>query len=145
MAATYANKGVNPITGKEVIPDHVNQDAISIMISCGMCNGAGQWIVDVGVPAKSGVGGGVIGVVPGVCGFATFSPRLDHNGNSVRGVKVARAMSEALGLHVLKGGSSKKGSSKGGSSVPAPAPASSGAASKKDEPQHEDNDVIHHV
>eukprot|EP00933_Yihiella_yeosuensis_P019766 TRINITY_DN15966_c0_g1_i1.p1 TRINITY_DN15966_c0_g1~~TRINITY_DN15966_c0_g1_i1.p1 ORF type:complete len:812 (+),score=176.22 TRINITY_DN15966_c0_g1_i1:55-2436(+) len=104
MAATYANKGVNPITKNRVIDEKVNDEAISIMISCGMYNGAGQWIVDVGVPAKSGVGGGVIGVVPGVCGFATFSPRLDQNGNSVRGVEVAKAMSEALGLHVLKGG-----------------------------------------
>jgi len=109
MAATLANKGVNPLTKKMAVPEDVNQDAISIMISCGMYNGAGQWIVDVGVPAKSGVGGGVIGVVPGVCGFATFSPRLDENGNSVRGVAVAKAMSEALGLHVL-GGSSKGGS-----------------------------------
>jgi len=114
MAATLANRGVNPVTKKEAIPEDINQDAISIMISCGMYNGAGQWIVDVGVPAKSGVGGGVIGVVPGVCGFATFSPRLDENGNSVRGVEVAKAMSEALGLHVLKGGSSSKGGSSKG-------------------------------
>lgn len=103
MAATLANKGVNPITKQATMPEDINQDAISIMISCGMYNGAGQWIVDVGVPAKSGVGGGVIGVVPGVCGFATFSPRLDENGNSLRGVAVAKAMSEALGLHVLGG------------------------------------------
>eukprot|EP00933_Yihiella_yeosuensis_P059081 TRINITY_DN5_c0_g1_i1.p1 TRINITY_DN5_c0_g1~~TRINITY_DN5_c0_g1_i1.p1 ORF type:complete len:1247 (+),score=307.98 TRINITY_DN5_c0_g1_i1:184-3741(+) len=104
MAATFANKGKNPLTGEQVIPEDVAQEAISIMISCGMYNGAGQWIVDVGVPAKSGVGGGVIGVVPGTCGFATFSPRLDPNGNSVRGVAVAEAMSKALGLHVLSGG-----------------------------------------
>jgi len=104
MAATFANKGKNPLTSEQVIPEDVAQEAISIMISCGMYNGAGQWIVDVGVPAKSGVGGGVIGVVPGVCGFATFSPRLDPNGNSVRGVAVAEAMSKALGLHVLSGG-----------------------------------------
>jgi urea transport system substrate-binding protein len=112
MAATFANKGVNPLTKQATMPEDINQDAVSIMISCGMYNGAGQWIVDVGVPAKSGVGGGVIGVVPGVCGFATFSPRLDENGNSVRGVLVAKAMSEALGLHVLGGGPKGQGGKK---------------------------------
>jgi hypothetical protein len=74
-----------------------------------MYNGAGKWIVDVGIPAKSGVAGLVMCVVPGVCGFAVFSPRLDENGNSTRGVAVAAAMSESLGLHVLKqnGGGAK--------------------------------------
>ena len=67
-----------------------------------MYNGAGKWIVDVGIPAKSGVSGLVMAVVPGVCGFAVFSPKLDEHGNSTRGVLVAAAISESLGLHVLK-------------------------------------------
>ena len=67
-----------------------------------MYNGAGKWIVDVGIPAKSGVAGLVMAVVPGVCGFAVFSPKLDEHGNSTRGVLVAAAISESLGLHVLK-------------------------------------------
>ena len=82
-------------------------------------NGAGKWIVDVGVPAKSGVSGVVLGVVPDVCGFAVFSPKLDMHGNSTRGVLVAKALSETLGLHVLKGskksGMSRESSVKGGS------------------------------
>ena len=76
-----------------------------------MYNGAGKWIVDVGIPAKSGVAGLVMCVVPGVCGFAVFSPRLDPNGNSARGVLVAAAMSEQLGLHVLKRNNHDHGSS----------------------------------
>jgi len=72
------------------------------MMSCGMYNGAGKWITEVGIPAKSGVAGLVMGVVPGVCGIAVFSPRLDQNGNSFRGVEVAKLISERFDLHVLR-------------------------------------------
>lgn len=67
-----------------------------------MYNGAGKWITEVGIPAKSGVAGLVMGVVPGVCGIAVFSPRLDQNGNSFRGVEVAKLISERFDLHVLR-------------------------------------------
>mmetsp|Transcript_19117 Transcript_19117/g.65683 ORF Transcript_19117/g.65683 Transcript_19117/m.65683 type:complete len:153 (+) Transcript_19117:2-460(+) len=79
-------------------------------------------MVDVGIPAKSGVSGVIMCVVPGVCGFAAFSPRLDANGNSTRGVLVASAASEILGLHVLHQGGGDGGTK-------APKKASSGGAS----------------
>ena len=118
IAASLANRGTNPRTGVEVIPHDVSDQIINVMMSCGMYNGAGKWIVDVGVPAKSGVSGVIMGVVPVVCGFAVLSPKLDEHGNSTRGVMVAKELSDALGLHVLKTAPSsstpaKKGSGSG--------------------------------
>jgi hypothetical protein len=72
------------------------------MMTCGMYNGAGNWMVDVGIPAKSGVGGGIFGVVPGVCGVAVFSPALNSSFNSVRGIEACVQLSQRLGLHVLQ-------------------------------------------
>eukprot|EP00238_Polyblepharides_amylifera_P013737 CAMPEP_0196598396 /NCGR_PEP_ID=MMETSP1081-20130531/94297_1 /TAXON_ID=36882 /ORGANISM="Pyramimonas amylifera, Strain CCMP720" /LENGTH=768 /DNA_ID=CAMNT_0041924087 /DNA_START=182 /DNA_END=2488 /DNA_ORIENTATION=+ len=109
MAATFANKGKNPMTLYQAIPKHAVDDMVTVMMSCGMYNGAGKWIVEVGLPAKSGVSGVVMCVVPGVCGIAVYSPRLDENGNSTRGVLVAKACSEKLGLHVLKNGEKEEG------------------------------------
>ncbi|KAJ1455703.1 beta-lactamase/transpeptidase-like protein [Pelagophyceae sp. CCMP2097] len=93
-------------TGEAVLPEWVVNRTVSTMMTCGMYNGAGAWMVEVGIPAsKSGVGGVIMCVVPGICGFAAFSPRLDQNGNSTRGVLVARELSDVLSLHVLhKGG-----------------------------------------
>ena len=71
------------------------------MYTCGMYNRAGEWAYRVGVPAKSGVSGGIIAVVPGVAGIATFSPRIDANGNSVRGLRVFEALSQTYGLHLF--------------------------------------------
>lgn len=71
-------------------------------MTCGMYNGAGNWMVDVGIPAKSGVGGGIFGVVPGVCGVAVFSPALNTSFNSVRGIEACVQLSQRLGLHVLQ-------------------------------------------
>jgi hypothetical protein len=86
-----------------------------------MYNGAGKWITDVGIPAKSGVAGLVMGVVPGVCGIAVFSPRLDENGNSFRGVQVAKAVSEKFDLHVLKTGKTTDGAADSGTNLPSQA------------------------
>jgi glutaminase len=72
------------------------------MNSCGMYNFAGQWSYEVGMPAKSGVGGGIIAVIPGQIGIGVFSPRLDRHGHSVRGVRVCREISETFGLHVFR-------------------------------------------
>jgi glutaminase len=102
MAATLANGGVQPITGERVLdPDHVRR-VLSVMTTCGMYDGAGDWLVGVGLPAKSGVAGGVMAVLPGQLGVCVFSPRLDPVGNSVRGVAACQRISADLGLHSLK-------------------------------------------
>ena len=102
QAATLANKGVNPLTGATVLDKERCEDMNTKLMSCGMYNGAGKWMVDVGIPAKSGVGGLLMCVVPGVCGIGISSPPLDECGNPERAVAVAKAMSAELGLHVLK-------------------------------------------
>ena len=101
MSATLANGGVNPLTGGRALPLHHVREVLSVMHTCGMYDAAGQWAFDVGVPAKSGVSGGIMAVVPGKGGIAVFSPGLDAHGNSVRGIGVCREISERLGLHVF--------------------------------------------
>ncbi len=101
MAATLANSGVHPLTGKRTVPADEVQSVLSIMATCGMYDYAGSWLYEVGLPAKSGVSGGVIAVMPGRFGLAIFSPRLDENGNSVRGIAVCQQMSREFGLHVF--------------------------------------------
>lgn len=101
MAATLANYGVHPVTGEQVVPKTVVRQVLSVMFTCGMYNAAGDWATQVGVPAKSGVGGGIIGAVPGQLGVATFSPRLDGHGNSVRGVELFEQFSDDMGMHVM--------------------------------------------
>lgn len=99
MAATLANHGVNPITGERAISgDHV-ECVLSVMASCGMYDYAGGWIYHVGMPAKSGVAGGVLAVLPGQLGIGVFSPRLDAHGNSARAIKVCQELSRVWDLH----------------------------------------------
>ncbi|MBW4521174.1 MAG: glutaminase A [Scytolyngbya sp. HA4215-MV1] len=101
MAATLANRGINPITDEQAIhPDYV-RDILSVMYTCGMYNYAGQWAYQIGLPAKSGVCGGIIAVVPNQIGIGVFSPRLDSHGNSVRGVKICEELSRQFNLHLL--------------------------------------------
>jgi glutaminase len=101
MAATLANGGVNPLTGERALPLRHVREVLSVLHTCGMYDAAGQWAFDVGVPAKSGVSGGILAVVPGKGGIGVFSPGLDAHGNSVRGIGVCREISERLGLHVF--------------------------------------------
>ncbi len=101
MAATLANGCVNPVSGDRVLPRDRVRDVLSVMHTCGMYDAAGQWTYDVGVPAKSGVSGALLAVVPGKLGIGVWSPGLDAQGNSVRGVRVCRELSERLGLHVF--------------------------------------------
>jgi glutaminase len=103
MAATLANGGVNPLTGEVALAPENVRHVLSVMYSCGMYDSAGQWAFEVGLPAKSGVSGGVLAVVPGQGGIGVFSPLLDRSGNSVRGVGVCRELSGRYGLHVLSG------------------------------------------
>ena len=101
MAATLANYGIQPVTGEQVVPKTVVRQVLSVMFTCGMYNAAGDWATQVAIPAKSGVGGGIIGAVPGQLGLATFSPRLDVHGNSVRGVSLFERFSSDMGMHVM--------------------------------------------
>ncbi|NMF85109.1 glutaminase A [Nodosilinea sp. P-1105] len=101
MAATLANKGVNPLTGVQAVGAEHVRDILSVMYTCGMYNFAGEWAFRVGIPAKSGVSGGILAVVPNQAGIAVFSPPLDGHGNSVRGLKVFEALSQEYGFHLF--------------------------------------------
>jgi len=100
MASTLACQGRNPLTQAEPLDPLITTRMLALMGSCGMYDFAGQWLYDVGMPAKSGVGGGVLAVVPGRLGIAVYSPRLDVFGNSVRGIAVCRELSQTLELHL---------------------------------------------
>jgi glutaminase len=102
MGATLANAGVNPITKQRAIAQLHVKDVLSVMLTCGMYDYAGEWAYRVGLPAKSGVGGGICAVVPGVAGIGIFSPLLDPRGNSVRGIKVCEELSTRFGLHCFE-------------------------------------------
>ncbi len=101
MAATLANGGVNPRTGERALKAENVARVLSVMATCGMYDWSGEWMYRIGLPAKSGVGGGIIAVLPGQMGLGTFSPRLDEFGNSVRGVKACEAVADTLNLHLL--------------------------------------------
>jgi len=101
IAATLASSGVNPVTQERVLRDDTVRNVLSVMASCGMYDSAGDWFYTVGLPAKSGVAGGIIAVLPGQLGIAVYSPPLDVHGNSVRGIKVCEDLSDELHLHVM--------------------------------------------
>jgi len=99
MAATLANSGVNPKTRERAVTTETVADVLTVMLTCGMYDYAGQWAFEVGVPAKSGVSGAVIAVVPGQFGIAAYAPRLDRFGNSVKAVAACRDLSMMFALH----------------------------------------------
>ena len=101
MAATLANGGVNPRTGVRAIDAQYLRDVLTVMYTCGMYDYAGEWAYTVGLPAKSGISGGILAVVPGVGGFAVYSPRLDERGHSVRGIHVCEDLSAEFGMHLF--------------------------------------------
>lgn len=101
MAATLANGGINPVTEENCVsPDNL-RNVLSILFTCGMYNYSGEWAFDVGLPAKSGICGGIILVIPGVMGVAIYSPRLDKRGNSIRGLKLSEELSNMFNLHMF--------------------------------------------
>jgi len=101
MASCLANNGVNPITGVRALKENFVPNVLAVMSTCGMYDYSGSWTYNVGMPAKSGVGGGIIAVLPGQFGLAIYSPRLDAKGNSVRGIEVCEQVSKKFGLHML--------------------------------------------
>ena len=102
MAATLANWGVNPKTGKSAMNEDYVGDVLSLMFTCGMYDTSGKWAYSVGLPAKSGVSGAIFGVVPGQMGIAVFSPAINDHGHSVRGLKVFQDLSKELNLSVFR-------------------------------------------
>lgn len=101
MGACLADGGVNPWTGERVVSAEVARATLAVMVVAGMYESSGSWLVDVGLPGKSGIGGGIVTVSPGKGALGSFSPLLDAHGNSVRGVLAAGLLSEELGLDIL--------------------------------------------
>ncbi|WP_080791635.1 glutaminase A [Corynebacterium pacaense] len=101
MGATLADAGVNPLTGERVVSARVCRDTLAVLASTGMYEGSGDWLFEIGLPAKSGVSGGIVAVAPGKGAVATFSPPLDSAGNSERGQRVIARLSRALGLNLF--------------------------------------------
>jgi glutaminase len=101
MGATLADGGVNPVTAEYVASGEACRNALAAMTTAGLYETSGDWLFDVGLPGKSGIGGGVVTVSPGKGGLGTFAPRLDAAGNSVKGQLVARFLSRRLGLDLF--------------------------------------------
>lgn len=101
MGATLADGGVNPITREQVVDVETCHFALVVMATAGLYETSGDWLYEIGLPGKSGIGGGIVTVSPGKGGLGTFAPRLDSAGNSVRGQLVARHLSRRLGMDLF--------------------------------------------
>jgi glutaminase len=101
MGATLANRGVNPKTGKRLLDEGSVPELLSIMLTAGFYDESGLWSFEAGLPSKTGVGGGIVSVVPGKFAIAAFSPRLNEAGNSVRAQKAIRYISSQLGADIF--------------------------------------------
>jgi glutaminase len=101
MGATLADGGVNPITKRRVVDSSVCHYALAVMTTAGLYETSGDWLYDIGLPGKSGIGGGIVTVSPGKGGLGTFSPLLDKAGNSVKGQLVAKYLSQQLGMDLF--------------------------------------------
>jgi glutaminase len=101
MGATLADGGVNPLTKQRVIDAESCKFTLAVMATSGLYETSGDWLYEVGLPGKSGIGGGIVTVSPGKGGLGTFAPRLDDAGNSVKGQLAAQYLSERLGLSLF--------------------------------------------
>ncbi|CAH1690713.1 Glutaminase 2 [Hyphomicrobiales bacterium] len=101
MGATLADGGVNPITRERVVSAEVCHYALAVMTTAGLYETSGDWLYDIGLPGKSGIGGGIVTVSPGKGGLGTFAPPLDAAGNSVKGQLVAKYLSQRLGMDLF--------------------------------------------
>jgi glutaminase len=101
MGATLADGGVNPLTKQRVVDVSICHYTLAVMATAGLYETSGDWLYDIGLPGKSGVGGGIVAVSPGKGGFGTFAPRLDGAGNSVKGQLAAKFLSHSLGLDLF--------------------------------------------
>lgn len=101
MGATLANGGFNPVTREQVVKPDVCHYALAVMLTAGLYETSGDWLYEVGLPGKSGIGGGIVTVSPGKGGLATFAPPLDEAGNSIKGQLATQFLSQRLGLDLL--------------------------------------------
>jgi glutaminase len=101
MGATLVEGGVNPLTKERVIDQAICRYTLAVMTTAGLYETSGDWLYDVGLPGKSGIGGGIVTVSPGKGGLGTFAPLLDDAGNSVKGQLAARFLSGELGLDLF--------------------------------------------
>jgi glutaminase len=101
MGATLANAGVNPHTHERVVDAESCHCTLAVMATAGLYETSGDWLYDIGLPGKSGIGGGIVTVSPGKGGLGTFGPRLDAAGNSVKGQLAAAFLSRRLGLDLF--------------------------------------------
>ena len=104
MGATLANSGINPVTQQRVIDSRYVPKVLAIMMMGGFYNESGMWAFTAGLPAKTGVGGGIVAVVPGKMAIVGFSPRVNEAGNSVRAMKAIEYISDQLGVNVFGSG-----------------------------------------
>ncbi|QHD84890.1 glutaminase A [Gordonia sp. JH63] len=101
MGSVLANGGLSTGDDERILEGWITRHVLSVMATCGMYDGSGSWMATVGIPAKSGVSGAILGVLPGQVGLAVWSPRLDRRGNSVRGVAVFERLSRDMELHMM--------------------------------------------
>lgn len=101
MGATLADGGINPVSRRRVVSAEVARDTLALLASCGMYENSGEWLFEIGLPAKSGVSGGIVAIAPGKGALGTYSPRLDSAGNSVRGQRACFHISRALGMNLF--------------------------------------------
>ncbi len=101
MGATLADGGLNPLTREQVVDAANCQYALSVMATAGLYETSGDWLFDVGLPGKSGIGGGIVAVAPGKGALGTFAPPLDEAGNSVKGQLAARFLAGQLGMNLF--------------------------------------------
>ncbi|ASY58182.1 Glutaminase [Sinorhizobium sp. CCBAU 05631] len=101
MGATLAHGGFNPLTREQIVRPEVCHYALAVMLTAGLYETSGDWLYEIGLPGKSGIGGGIVTVSPGKGGLGTFAPPLDEAGNSVKGQLVAQFLSQRLGLDLL--------------------------------------------
>lgn len=107
MGATLANRGVNPITGKSVLDAKYVPKVLAVMMTAGFYDESGMWSYRAGVPAKTGVGGGIVAVVPGKMAIVGFCPRLNEAGNSIRSTRAIEDIISALDLNLFGSGKAK--------------------------------------
>ncbi len=101
IGGVIANYGKHPVTGQQLVSKYITRVASSLMLTCGLYNESGQFSIQVGMPAKSGVGGGIMALSPGKFGIAAYGPALNDKGNSVVGIRMLRCLSQELGLHIF--------------------------------------------